>query len=66
METTNIGTNLRYANVCSFGKDKELIIENREAILADFKMLFTQDKTFIESIESSTASLLDFNTESIN
>lgn len=39
-----------------FGKDKELIIENREAILADFKMLFTQDKTFIESIESSTAS----------
>ncbi len=38
-----------------YGKDKEQIIENKEAILADFKKLFTQDTTFIESIESSTA-----------
>ena len=39
-----------------FGRDKELILENKEAILAEFKTLFTQDTTFIESIESSTAS----------
>lgn len=38
-----------------YRKEKERIIENKDAILADFKMLFSQDSTFIESIESSTA-----------
>lgn len=38
------------------GKNKEIIVENKEKILNDFKNLFAQDKTFTESIESSTAS----------
>ncbi len=38
-----------------YGKDKNVIILNKESILTDFKNLFSDDTTFIESIESSTA-----------
>lgn len=41
-----------------YGKGKEeieQILEHKETILSDFKKLFTEDTTFIESIESSTA-----------
>lgn len=38
-----------------YGKDKSLIEQNREQILSDFKLLFQNDQTFIESISSSTA-----------
>ncbi len=38
-----------------YGKNKEKIIEHKAEILQDFKILFETDKTFIESIESSTA-----------
>ncbi len=38
-----------------YGKDKGLIIKFKNEILEDFKNLFESDRTFIESIESSTA-----------
>jgi hypothetical protein len=38
-----------------YGKNKEILIANRDNILKDFKALFSEDNTFIESIESSTA-----------
>lgn len=38
-----------------YGKNKKIIIENKNEILADFKDLFDNDTKFIESIESSTA-----------
>jgi hypothetical protein len=43
-----------------YDMDKELVLENKAAILTDFKTLFTQDSTFIESIESSTATPVRF------
>ncbi len=43
-----------------YGKNKEQLIENKENILRDFKSLFTEDHTFIESIESSTATPVRF------
>lgn len=43
-----------------YGKDKNEIIKNKENILEDFKKLFDKDATFIESIESSTASPVRF------
>jgi len=38
-----------------YRKNKESIFANKEKILNDFKNLFTNDSTFIDSIESSTA-----------
>lgn len=38
-----------------YGKNPELILKHKNEILTDFKLLFFEDKTFIESIESSTA-----------
>lgn len=38
-----------------YKKDKEKLTSNRDAILKDYKKLFVEDDTFIESIESSTA-----------
>lgn len=38
-----------------YGKNHKTIIQYKEDILKDFKQLFSDDKTFIESIESSTA-----------
>lgn len=43
-----------------YGKDKTLILPNKEDILKDFKDLFSQNKIFIESIESSTAAPVRF------
>lgn len=39
-----------------YGKNKDLVIAKKADIIKDFKELFSSDKTFIESIESSTAS----------
>lgn len=39
-----------------YGKNKERLIAQKEAILDEFKLLFSNDKIFLESIESSTAS----------
>jgi len=38
-----------------YKKDKQKLTSNRDAILKDYKKLFVEDDTFIESIESSTA-----------
>jgi len=43
-----------------YGKQKERIIANKIDIISDFKRLFSDDVTFIESIESSTASPVRF------
>lgn len=39
-----------------YKKDKQKITENKDAILKAYKKLFSKDESFIESIESSTAS----------
>jgi hypothetical protein len=39
-----------------YGKNKEKLILKKANIISDFKTLFSSDQTFIESIESSTAS----------
>jgi len=39
-----------------YGKNKDLVLAQKDKILNDFKSLFIDDNTFIESIESSTAS----------
>ncbi len=38
-----------------YGKDKQALLNKKDNILNDFKELFSNDRTFIESIESSTA-----------
>lgn len=38
-----------------FGKDRDSVIANKKDILNDFKNLFSEDRIFVESIESSTA-----------
>ncbi len=38
-----------------YEKDQQLIADSKNQILEEFKQLFTNDNTFIESIESSTA-----------
>lgn len=38
-----------------YGKDKSLIEQNKTRFLSDFKLLFQDDQTFIDSISSSTA-----------
>lgn len=38
-----------------YGKDKSAIEQSKDRILSDFKLLFQDDQTFIDSIGSSTA-----------
>ena len=39
-----------------YGKDRNLLLANKDRILFKFKRLFSNDETFVESIESSTGS----------
>lgn len=43
-----------------YGRKKEELVSNREAILKDYKQLFTDDTEFIDSIESSTGTPVRF------
>lgn len=43
-----------------YKKDKQKLTENKASILKSYKRLFTEDRDFIESIESSTATPIRF------